>query len=166
MTKHCRKSSHSRKNQNLWVIRINKALRSKLKKLKPFFSCNKEFYVSTEQAALAWGRSRVLSTDSLFLKAWWTKEPERERGTVGERTWERGCWKYTTLSLKFVAVTGEMRRLSIECKVRISVKCRVLVQASKLTRRLKSFPWDALVHGSIMAFYLNLEKLGKPERYN
>ena len=22
------------------------------------------------------------------------------------------------------------------------------------TRRLKSFPWDALVHGSIMAFYL------------
>ena len=32
------------------------------------------------------------------------------------------------------------------------------------TRRLKSFPWDALVHGSIMAFYLNLEKLGKPER--
>ena len=34
----------------------------------------------------------------------------------------------------------------------------------KKTRRLKSFPWDALVHGSIMAFYLNLEKLGKPER--
>ena len=32
------------------------------------------------------------------------------------------------------------------------------------TRRLKSFPWDALVCGSIMAFYLNLEKLGKPER--
>ena len=32
------------------------------------------------------------------------------------------------------------------------------------TRRLKSFPWDALVHGSIMAFYLKLEKLGKPER--
>ena len=29
-----------------------------------------------------------------------------------------------------------------------------------LTRRLKSFPWDALVYGSIMAFYLNLEKLG------
>ena len=28
------------------------------------------------------------------------------------------------------------------------------------TRRLKSFPWDALVYGSIMAFYLNLEKLG------
>ena len=34
----------------------------------------------------------------------------------------------------------------------------------KKTRRLKSFPWDALVYGSIMAFYLNLEKLGKPER--
>ena len=33
-----------------------------------------------------------------------------------------------------------------------------------ITRRLKSFPWDALVFGSIMAFYLNLEKLGKPER--
>ena len=32
------------------------------------------------------------------------------------------------------------------------------------TRRLKTFPWDALVYGSIMAFYLNLEKLGKPER--
>ena len=29
---------------------------------------------------------------------------------------------------------------------------------------LRSFPWDALVYGSIMAFYLNLEKLGKPER--
>ena len=28
------------------------------------------------------------------------------------------------------------------------------------TRRLKSFPWLALVYGSIMAFYLNLEKLG------
>ena len=27
------------------------------------------------------------------------------------------------------------------------------------TRRLKSFPWDALVYGSIMAFYLNLEKI-------
>ena len=25
------------------------------------------------------------------------------------------------------------------------------------TRLLKSFPWDALVYGSIMAFYLNLE---------
>ena len=33
-----------------------------------------------------------------------------------------------------------------------------------VARLLKSFPWDALVHGSIMAFYLNLEKLGKPER--
>ena len=33
-----------------------------------------------------------------------------------------------------------------------------------LSRRLKSFPWDALVYGSIMAFYLNLQKLGKPER--
>ena len=32
------------------------------------------------------------------------------------------------------------------------------------TRRLKSFPWDALVYVSIMAFYLNLEKLGKPKR--
>ena len=32
------------------------------------------------------------------------------------------------------------------------------------TRRLKSFPWNALVYGSIMAFYLNLEKLGKSER--
>ena len=30
------------------------------------------------------------------------------------------------------------------------------------TRRLKSFPWDALVYGSIIAFYLNLKKLGKP----
>ena len=37
-------------------------------------------------------------------------------------------------------------------------------QVYEKTRRLKSFPWDALVHGSIMAFYLNLEKLGKPER--
>ena len=34
----------------------------------------------------------------------------------------------------------------------------------KITRRLKSFPWDALVYGNIMAFYLNVEKLGKPER--
>ena len=33
-----------------------------------------------------------------------------------------------------------------------------------LTRRVKSFPWDALVYGSIMASYLNLEKLGKPKR--
>ena len=31
----------------------------------------------------------------------------------------------------------------------------------KYTRRLKSFPWDALVYGSIMAFYLNLEKIRK-----
>ena len=34
----------------------------------------------------------------------------------------------------------------------------------RLTRRLKSFPWDALVYASIMNFYLNLEKLGKSER--
>ena len=27
-----------------------------------------------------------------------------------------------------------------------------------LTRRLKSFQWDALVYGSIMAFYLNFGK--------
>ena len=27
------------------------------------------------------------------------------------------------------------------------------------TRRLKPFPWDALVYGNIMAFYLNLEKI-------
>ena len=33
-----------------------------------------------------------------------------------------------------------------------------------VTRRLKSFPWDALIYGRIMTFYLNLEKLGKPER--
>ena len=33
-----------------------------------------------------------------------------------------------------------------------------------ITRRLKSFPWDALVYGRIMVFYMNLEKLGKPER--
>ena len=33
-----------------------------------------------------------------------------------------------------------------------------------ITRRLKSFPWDALVYGRIMAFYLNLEKLGNTER--
>ena len=31
----------------------------------------------------------------------------------------------------------------------------------KYTRRLKPFPWDALVYGSIMAFYLNLEKIRK-----
>ena len=31
----------------------------------------------------------------------------------------------------------------------------------KYTRRLKSFPWDVLVYGSIMAFYLNLEKIRK-----
>ena len=37
-------------------------------------------------------------------------------------------------------------------------------QFNLITRRLKSFPWDALVYGSIIAFYLNLEKLGKPER--
>ena len=50
MTKHCRKSSHSRTNENLRVIQIQKALWSKLQNLKPFFSCNKELYVSTEQA--------------------------------------------------------------------------------------------------------------------
>ena len=38
------------------------------------------------------------------------------------------------LSLKFDAVTGEMRRVSIECKIGFSVKCRVLVQASKLIK--------------------------------
>ena len=38
------------------------------------------------------------------------------------------------------------------------------MQSIKQTRRLKSFPWDALVYRSIMAFYLNFEKLGKPER--
>ena len=39
------------------------------------------------------------------------------------------------LGLKFDAVTGEMGRVSIECKIGISVKCRVLVhQASKLIK--------------------------------
>ena len=28
----------------------------------------------------------------------------------------------------------------------------------QITRRQKSFPWDALVYGSIIAFYLNLAK--------
>ena len=37
-------------------------------------------------------------------------------------------------------------------------------QKFRLTRRLKSFPWDALVYASKMKFYLNLEKLGKSER--
>ena len=37
-------------------------------------------------------------------------------------------------------------------------------QKFRLTRHLKSFPWDALVYASIMKFYLNLEKLGKSER--
>ena len=38
------------------------------------------------------------------------------------------------------------------------------VQKFRLTRRLRSFPWDALVYASIMKLYLNLEKLGKSER--
>ena len=38
------------------------------------------------------------------------------------------------LSLKFDAVTGEMRGVSIEFKIGTSVKCRVLVQASKLIK--------------------------------
>ena len=38
------------------------------------------------------------------------------------------------LGLKFDVVTGEMLRVSIECKIGISVKCRVLVQASKLIK--------------------------------
>ena len=44
--------------------------------------------------------------------------------------------------------------------------CELIARKIKLkeTRRLKSFPWDALIYGSIMAFYLNLEKLGKLER--
>ena len=37
-------------------------------------------------------------------------------------------------------------------------------QKFRLTRRLKPFPWDALVYASIMKFYLKLEKLGKSER--
>ena len=41
---------------------------------------------------------------------------------------------YTRLSLKYDAVTCEMHRVSIECKVFISVKGRVLVQASKLIK--------------------------------
>ena len=37
------------------------------------------------------------------------------------------------------------------------------VQKFRLTRRVKSFSWDAFVYASIMKFYLNLEKLGKSE---
>ena len=43
-------------------------------------------------------------------------------------------WKYTRLSLKYDTVTGEMRRVSIDCKVCFSVKCKVLTQASNLTK--------------------------------
>ena len=41
---------------------------------------------------------------------------------------------YDVFSLKFDAVTGEMPRVSTKCKIGISVKCRVLVQASKLIK--------------------------------
>ena len=44
-------------------------------------------------------------------------------------------WKYTMLSLKFDAATGEMRRVSIEYIIGISVKSRALVQVSKLIKR-------------------------------
>ena len=47
---------------------------------------------------------------------------------------QKMSWKYMTLSLKFHAVTGEMRRVSIECKIGFSVQSRVLVQVSKLIK--------------------------------
>ena len=35
---------------------------------------------------------------------------------------------------------------------------------NKVNKTPKVVPWDALVYGSIMVFYLNLEKLRKSER--
>ena len=68
VTKHCRKSPHSRTKVNLWVIQIQRVLWSKLKKPKPFFSRNKELYLRFKRASkrnFAWS----------FHKAWLTKGP-------------------------------------------------------------------------------------------
>ena len=153
MAKHCRKSSHSRTKENLWVIQIQKALRSKLENLKPFYGCNKEFYVSTEQAAF-WLEVEVVCCQ---LTPFFTKHDglkSQGRRSIGRHLplpqrlllsrpmitdeatkIQKLSWKYTMLSLKFDAVTGEMRRVSIECKVRFAVKYRILVLAPKLIKR-------------------------------
>ena len=74
-----------------------------------------------------------------FLEKWCIGLDWQELHWVGSATVktkiQRLSWKYTMLSLKFDAVTGEMRRMSIEWKIGISVKCRILVQASKLIKR-------------------------------
>ena len=144
--RHCRKSLHSRTNENLWVVQSQKALRSKLKNLKPFYSCNKEFYVSTEQAAF-WLEVEVVycQPTPFFTKHDGLKSQGRrsigrhlplpQRLLLSRPMITDGATKYTMLSLKFGAVTGEMRRVSIECKVRFAVKYRVLVLASKLINK-------------------------------
>ena len=59
--------------------------------------------------------------------------------------------------ISMISIDFRYRFLSINC---VWVNCWESEYVFSRTRRLKSFPWDALVYESIMAFYLNLEKLG------
>ena len=110
----CRKSSHSRTKENLWV---------------------KKLYVLTEQAVF-WLEVVCCLAKELG------EEVDRSPSPTPTKTffvstkdhWSVNKKKYTTLSLKFHTVTGNVRRVSIEIKIGISVKCRVLVQASKLIK--------------------------------
>ena len=69
-----------------------------------------------------------------------------------------------------ISVSSVSRRFGLVARFAYAMKKKNVkkklcsARTQNKTRRLKSFPWDALVYGSIMAFYLNLEKVGKPER--
>ena len=106
VTKHYRKTSHSWTKENLWV--------------KSFTCFNRA------SSILAWDESRVLLNERAGGGGRRSPSPTPTKASFVSTNdhWsvnkiQKFSWKYTTLSLKFDAVTGEMRGVSMECKIGI-----------------------------------------------
>ena len=87
-----------------------------------------------------------------------------ESGHDLEITLKVRIFRWTKKSLRLESSIRLVNNINWPVKIKDDFIYDEFVANFYITRRLKSFPWDALVYGSIMAFYLNLEKLGKPER--
>ena len=189
MTKHCRKSSHSRTNKNLWIIwrkiievvyadyavakrkyctwlsfrnciscvyncddlpSNNSSLRGSHKwfsyihnlKIFELFRSRRHFGVNyrtvnpaslaatksftfqqgkaTFSNILAWGRSLVLPTDSLFQKAWWMKGPGEEVKGSPSRTPTKASFEqifWQTICVLFVQIVNGSKSNNFTCKL-------------------------------------------------
>ena len=140
MTKHCRESSHSRTKENPWV---------------------KKLYVLTEQAGF-WLEVEVVCClpNPFFHKAWWTNKPGEEvdrppspNPTKASFVSTNDHWSVNTNSkvelkiydVQFEIWRGDWPNATSEYRVGISVKCRVLVQISKLIKSSSVFKFVSRV---------------------